>query len=646
MRKNTLIEPGTFTVGCNYWASHAGTRMWADWNAAVVEDDLKQLADAGLETLRVFPLWPDFQPLVQTYGGGGNPHDLRFGEEPLPDTSAGKAGVSEDALAHFEILADVADVCGLDLIVGLVTGWMSGRLYVPPAFERLNVLTDPLVRRWTIRFVRHFVASMKDKPAIHSWDLGNECNCMAPIESSDRAYEWTSAIASAIRCEDDSRKIVSGMHSLGPGSADPWRIQDQGELTDILTTHPYPIFTPHCNQEPVDTIRNAYHAAAESRLYADIGCRPCFAEEFGTLGPMVASEEVASRYLNNALCNLWAHDCRGLLWWCAYDQNHLTHPPYDWNGHERELGLFRSDRSPKPIAGIMSDFMHRLGESGITRLPEAKREGVCILSEGQDYWGTAFSAFILAKQAGFDIEFQYADQPLKDSKLYLVPSITGARYFDIRFYEKLIEKVRDGATLYLSYDGAFLSPFAEVFGVRVESRYENTGVVQFVLDGATITCGESTHLDLSAIDAEVISSDSSGNPVFTMNRLGNGRAYFLSVPLERHAATNNGAFVDSANPLETVYAAISERERALRAVECDDPYIGLTEHVVSADTRIVVGVNNSPEKRDAWLDVVAGWRVEAIMIGSIGTSAIDEGRYCFEPNDCIVFKLTLSIESS
>ena len=38
---------------------------------------------------------------------------------------------------------------------------------------------------------------------------------------------------------------------------------------------------------------------------------------------------------------------------------------------------------------------------------------MCVLSEGQDQWGAAFSAFILAQQAGFSLEFQHGDQPTK-----------------------------------------------------------------------------------------------------------------------------------------------------------------------------------------------------------------------------------------
>lgn len=61
----TLERSGAFTLGCNYWASHAGTRMWRDyWRPAVVGRDLAALGAAGLTTLRVFPLWNDVYGLV------------------------------------------------------------------------------------------------------------------------------------------------------------------------------------------------------------------------------------------------------------------------------------------------------------------------------------------------------------------------------------------------------------------------------------------------------------------------------------------------------------------------------------------------------------------------------------------------------
>jgi beta-galactosidase len=130
----TLMQAGTFTLGCNYWASHAGTRMWTDWRADVVERDLAALAAAGLTTLRVFPLWSDFQPVIGLRGGGNMLKELALkpvhgDEQPLPDTVAGQAGVDEVMLGRFAEFCAIAERHGLGLVVGLITGWMSGRTY-------------------------------------------------------------------------------------------------------------------------------------------------------------------------------------------------------------------------------------------------------------------------------------------------------------------------------------------------------------------------------------------------------------------------------------------------------------------------------------------------------------------------------------
>ena len=96
-------------------------------------------------------------------------------------------------MARFATFADLAERHGLKLVVGLVTGWMSGRLFVPPGLEGLNVLTDPVAIMWQVRFVQHFVRRFRDHPAILAWDLGNECNCMAPVPEHEAAWTWTAA---------------------------------------------------------------------------------------------------------------------------------------------------------------------------------------------------------------------------------------------------------------------------------------------------------------------------------------------------------------------------------------------------------------------------------------------------------------------
>jgi beta-galactosidase len=639
MEANILTTPGTFLVGCNYWASHAGTAMWSDWQPEVVDADLAQLAAEGLQVLRVFPLWPDFQPLTQLYGGAGSPVELRFGEEPLPDTEAGRAGVAEVMVERFRFLADRAGAHGLELIVGLVTGWMSGRLFVPPAFERLNVLTDPLAVMWEVRLVRYLVRTFKGHPAVLAWDLGNECNCMASV-SREEAWLWTHAIASAIRQEDPERPIVSGMHSLAPGQRAAWRMQDQAELTDVLTTHPYPIFTPHCDQDPINTLRNGLHATSETRYYADIGGAPGLAEEVGTLGPFICSEDVAADYVRMILPSLWAHDCHGLLWWCAYDQKHLGRAPYDWDPYERELGLIREDREVKPVLREIGAFRRRIETLGLERLPPCSTQAVCILSEGQDAWGAAYSAFILAKQAGFDLTFQFGDQPLRDAELYLVPSLSGSRYFSRRVWLDLLARAEAGATLYVSHKDAMIVPFVEHFRVDVVTRDRRVTepLVSFAeIEGLqSLPLSGSVRLRLRSTGAEVLGREADGNPVFTRTRYGAGMLYFLSLPLETTLSETPGAFhADGASPYWRLYAHIARRQIAARVVHKDHPMVGVTEHAEGADRRLAVLINYSPETVNTALTLVPGWSVSEVLMGEEPVGSTLQLR----PNSAVVLRV-------
>ena len=38
-----------FSVGVNYWASHAGTKMWSKFSAEEVDADFAALRDAGVK---------------------------------------------------------------------------------------------------------------------------------------------------------------------------------------------------------------------------------------------------------------------------------------------------------------------------------------------------------------------------------------------------------------------------------------------------------------------------------------------------------------------------------------------------------------------------------------------------------------------
>ncbi|MBF0246315.1 MAG: beta-mannanase, partial [Planctomycetes bacterium] len=317
-------------LGVNYWDSHAAIGLWKDWREEVLQKDFTILAAHGAKVLRVFPLWDDFQPLTRLYQGDGTPQELRFGEEELPDTEAGRAGVSEVMMERFERFADLAEEHGLKLIVALITGQMTGRLFIPPGFAGLNPISSPEALIWEVRFVRYFVRRMKGHPALAAWNFGNEINYTGKAESPAEASLWMSCIANAIRLEDADHPLISGMNgnalvskqdSTRPGHAH-WAIDAQSEHCDVLTTHYYHMWTAAAT-DPCDTIKGVLSPVAETRLFSDVSGKPCFVEEIGMWRGANASLDTLAAYLRGVYWNLLANGGGGLLWWCAFDQDRV-----------------------------------------------------------------------------------------------------------------------------------------------------------------------------------------------------------------------------------------------------------------------------------------------------------------------------------
>ena len=68
--EKNMLENGTMTLGVNYWESRSATQMWRKWSPETVEKDMKVLAEHGMNLLRVFPIWNDFQPIYEIHKAG------------------------------------------------------------------------------------------------------------------------------------------------------------------------------------------------------------------------------------------------------------------------------------------------------------------------------------------------------------------------------------------------------------------------------------------------------------------------------------------------------------------------------------------------------------------------------------------------
>ena len=555
-----------FILGCNYWASNAGTEMWTNWDENAVRKDIKTLSEYGVKYLRVFPNWKYFQPATGLYRSYSKAYEIchvngsYFNNEYYLD---------EILMERFGIFCDICEEYGVKLIVALITGWMSGRLFVPPILEERNVFTDPLALRLELKLVKGFVSQFKNRSCIYAWGLGNECNCMSEC-SNDTASVWTGMISNAIRVEDSERPVISDMHGIGVDGA--WQIKDQAEYCDILTTHPYPHFVPHCRKDGMLEFRTLMHSSCENKYYSDIGGKPCFPEEVGTLGPMTCDDKTATLFLKATAYQAWLNGCPGFMWWCANEQSHLNTAPYTWIMMERELGLLDSDGKPKEQLCVMKEIDERIASFGFKPLAP-KEDIVCITTIGQDNWGISYMSYALARSQNLQLKFAYAKDKIPEGEFYMLPSISNYMVMSKDKYFELKKRVYEGATLYMSIDDGYVTEFSDFCGVTVADSKVFDEKCEVVIDGETINLERSCRREIYPSGAEVLAYDNLGIPALTKHKYGKGTVYFLNFPIEKNLLSKVDAFSGNYGKL---YSLVFKDIIDNQPVKIDNPNVKIT----------------------------------------------------------------------
>ena len=259
------------------------------------------------------------------------------------------------------------------------------------------------------------------------------------------------------------------------------------------------------------------------------------------------------------------------------------------------MGLIRADGSEKPVLLELKNFDRFIQSLPFKELPAVKPAAVVVLTEGQDAWAGAYSSFILAEQAGFNVSFQYINQPLKPVALYLLPSVKGINSPKKYEWENLLEKVRAGADLYVSTDNGYFSPFNKPFGLEVAGNAVRTGNASFnsqtMSGNLKFAMPAPLRLDLKPTTAKVIAAEDDGNPVFTVNNYGSGKIYLLTFPLENNMSKTPGSFNKNQPEIFKIYQHIAAEVLANRVAKDNDSFVLTTEHDLNQRQKIVVMVN-------------------------------------------------------
>lgn len=591
------MKDNNFIIGCNYWASNAGAEMWNNWDVDIVKNDIKVLSQNGIKYLRVFPNWCHFQPVQSVLSSGGNLIEYRLVNDVIPDNPY---YLDRKMLDRFKCFCSICDKYNVKIIVSLLTGWMSGRLFIPPVLHEKNLICDTVAIYFEQLFLQGFVSELKNENSIMAWDIGNECNCMYPALTYEHAAVWTKTMADAIKTTDSTRPIISGVHTLTPSRAESsWTISCQADNCDILVTHPYPFWSTYAKYDDVIDISILLYPTAVNKFYSQIGKKPCLTAEIGTMGPSVVSDEISQKFMTAQLYSAWENNSKGVLWWCAHDQNKLDTLPYTWNMCETELGLFDNCKKPKPVVKAIENFNAFLDTIDF-ELPQMYSDALCISTYGQEQLGISYASFMLSKLAGFDIDFEFCTGKfINDNNVYMLPSYSGINVMPKEKYIELLNKVSDGASLYISYCGGIISNFKHVTGLEIISSKQGAFSDKTCINGKTISYTQNSKLKLKPIDAQILAYDANGEPVISKNKYGKGYIYFVSFSPEQNLLYKNNVF---SNNMFEIYRLIFDEVIRKRPVQCKGKNLFITNHYQNQNLYCVI-TNYSKEYAPLNLDI-------------------------------------------
>jgi endo-1,4-beta-mannosidase len=367
-----------FSVGINYWPRRSAMAMWRRFDAGEIREDFQRIAGLGLDAVRFFLRWDDFQPDAGTM-------------DPL-------------MLTRLEAVADIAAETGLRTMPALFTGHMSGVNWLPVwaldenaphgRFRTIagdsespygigDFYTGALLDAQIV-FARAVGERLRAHPAVLTWDLGNEFSNMREPASEYDAAEWSRRLTKALE-ETSGIPVTAGTHGEDLTRDRNIRLSMMCEPYAFATMHGYPVYSSFSRSrlDPEVVPFLAYLAAGFSHkpvLFSEFGnptAPPSKRSPFERVAlpdeppnhtispddPVYApyaclTETEMAAYCTKVLNRLHADGRLGAYWWCwaDYADELRGEPPFDRALHEMSFGIVRGDGSEKPVAAALGAF--------------------------------------------------------------------------------------------------------------------------------------------------------------------------------------------------------------------------------------------------------------------------------------------------
>jgi hypothetical protein len=561
-------------VGVNYHPAAAGCRLWTDTAPEVFRRDFAAIADAGLNTIRLFVYWRDFEPAPGQY-------------EPTVFTRLRQA-------------VAVAGEAGLTCVISLLTIWMNGqRLDLPWRGGRSLWLDASMLERQA-EFVREICAALDGLDNVLAFDLGDEIANVDPAAATALPHaavaSWREHLARVLREYAPGTLVIQANDASAVLSSSPFGV-DNAQAMDMIATHGFPTWAPGSIESTL-CYKSTNLASFLARFGAAYGTP--FVDEIGSYG---TDESNAAAYLRAATASVLANGAAGVLAWCWQDIA-STQEPFRERPNERFAGLCRLDGTAKPALAELRRVACQSGR--LTASPGRGQVAIyvpeCERASGSSYLDTGggtlatFFAYLLLKRAHLDADIVSGD--IGDYDLVCCPSVSHITLPDL---ERLGSYVAGGGTLFYSMgDHLHGFPGSDLAGGRiVDFSLLSDGKAAIHWDGDAWPLdwsGGGRPVTIAPTHGEPVAAFPDGTPAMLRTRFGRGHVLFCAAPFER-LLDGPGRLTGGA--WESFYRRIAMAAGCRPLVTCADPDIEIVPDRGPRPFRaVVINHGSTPVRTD------------------------------------------------
>lgn len=625
-RRNAL-----FPVGVNYYPLDAETESWDDWYSRDAAEDFAALAEARVALVRVYVSWKMLEPQVGQY--------------------------DEDALERLQLVLDAARTNKMQVIVCFFADDRLSELMDVVWGKKRDPRTDNYLVQREVALVQKIVNRFRSDSAVFAWDLANEAFCSGFTSAAD-LESWVSTMRDAVREVDPDRPVIV---SVDPETlyrhtgVDPRAAVD---MCEFAVSHSTASYRAYAAEGPLTSGPSTYLDSFLLRSAArDL---PVLVDDLGVL-PLDNSPAEEAAHIRTGLYSAFANRAAGVMLRRYKDLDTERREPYFRDPFEVLVGVADAKGIPKPAFEEVAQFVRVAARIDLRRYALLQeRTAVLIPSEryrplpelaGLFDPRACLQAYSSAKQAHVPVTVARETDEFGGYSVLIIPS---AFSLADETWERLAAFVQGGGSVVLSYGGGDAHPAVrDLFGVEFlgdGGGRENLScrVAQADVLGSLRSFDANLSVPNFALlghgGATVVATESKGSPLLTVNQLGQGRAVFVALPVERALAQGDpwAAPAEVASMVRTVYGAVARTAGCGAPLSCDVPGVEVALFQGEEDD-IVVMISHVPEKLTA--NVTTERTLATIADVRGGTPATVEGTVFgvpLEPNGVAALRLVYS----